>query len=175
MFSEGTLWKSVCLPFVFFTPPNRTWGNLTSFSHSYLRTFLELRPPVNEACNNDCHWFRELSHNWPVWETRRSSSYSLDFLPVHAEFLGKFVWFTDLAEMFRIFGVFNCWVLVFMNNHKNTVVMAEWLRRWIWNSENVSALAIWQFFSKSFFFFFFLHFLFLFSSTVFRMHPYFGT
>ena len=45
--SEGTLWKSVCLPFVFFTPPNRTWGNLTSFSHSYLRTYLEFRPPAH--------------------------------------------------------------------------------------------------------------------------------
>ena len=45
-FSKGTLWKSVCLAFVFFTPPNRTWGNLTSFSHSYLRTHLEFRPPV---------------------------------------------------------------------------------------------------------------------------------
>ena len=29
-----------------FTPPNRTWGNLTSFSHSYLRTYLGFRPPV---------------------------------------------------------------------------------------------------------------------------------
>ena len=115
---------------------------------------------LNEACNSDCHWFRELPHNWPVWETRLSSSYSLDFLPVHAEFLGKFVWLTDLAEMFHIFGVFNRWVLVFMNNHKNTVVMAEWLRRWIWNSENVSALAIWHFSSRSFFFFFYIFFFF---------------
>ena len=60
--AECTLWKSVCLPFVFFTPPNRTWGNLTSFSHSYLRTYLEFRPPdisyylssEQQRCWSDC-------------------------------------------------------------------------------------------------------------------------
>ena len=46
-----------------------------------------------------------------IIETRRSSWYSLDFLPVHAKLLDKFVWFTDLAEKFRMFGVFNRWVL----------------------------------------------------------------
>ena len=55
-FSEGTLWKSGCLPFVFFTPPNRTWGNLTSFSHFYLRTYLEFRPPANRVILFYEHW-----------------------------------------------------------------------------------------------------------------------
>ena len=50
--------------------------------------------------------------------------------------------------------------------------VAEWLRRWIWNRGNVSARVSRHI---AFFLIHFLCFLFLFSSTVFGMHPYFGT
>ena len=127
---------------------------------------------LNEACNNDCYWFRDLPDNWPVWETHRSSSYTLDFWPVHAEFLGKYVLSTDFAEMFRMLGLFSFYEQLV----ERYCVMAECLRRWIWNSGNVTArvqISPNAIFFLSFFLFFFLHILFW--STVFRMHTYFGT
>ena len=46
-FFESTLYKMDCLPFVYCSPPNRTSVNMTSFSHSYVRSYLEFRPPEN--------------------------------------------------------------------------------------------------------------------------------
>ena len=73
-FSEGTLWKLVCLPF-FFSPPNRTYGNLTSFSHSYMRSYLkEFRSSayVNgwsnmaQPCDMDL-WVMKWRSAWPIF------------------------------------------------------------------------------------------------------------
>ena len=46
VFRENRL-KMDCLPFVHCSPPNRTLVNMTSFSHSYVRSYLEFSPPFN--------------------------------------------------------------------------------------------------------------------------------
>ena len=47
-FFESILYKMGSLPFVYCSPPNRTLGNMTSFSHSYMRSYLEFRPPESD-------------------------------------------------------------------------------------------------------------------------------
>ena len=42
-----------CLPFVYCSPPNRTLVNMTSFSHSYVKSYLEFRPP-DDKWLEDC-------------------------------------------------------------------------------------------------------------------------
>ena len=50
-----------CLPFVSCSSPNRTLVNMTSFSHSYVRSYLEFRPSAYSLVNDllYIHWTKK--------------------------------------------------------------------------------------------------------------------